>query len=362
MSQENFRSKGEFFLFEARNLSVFLALVSSLKKIKPKKDSTFLVIGPKEIFSFLHLIPFDTVYYHNRVFPALDSYFYLMPWNTYIANSFLKRTLKIHSDFTKAHFFTSFPRGIWYTICKKVFLNKFPSGQISIVDDGSINLSKDFYFEEKSFKNFSRKLLYFLLLGIEGFKNANAINIDDFHNYYTCYKETLEKRFGFVNLVDISYSLHSLYKNLSNNLLKDCNSNVFLLLTHHAVESRRLSQKKYQKLLSQLLKIIKENNYDTILISKHHSESTVNDEFYRHHELVDKYSEIPAEILMVSEKVTGCATPFNTSIIQLSSMKINPNLDLYIGYKIPSSPLIGQRMSETSKALNSWKTKYLIIE
>jgi len=164
------------------------------------------------------------------------------------------------------------------------------------------------------------------------------------------------------NFLNISYYVNKTFKNLHDLILKESIlPRSALLLSHHAVESKRMSEKKYRNMISRIVKHINYLGITNIYLSKHHSESEINNKFYEALGLNMLDFTCPAELYLLSSQIKIVAQPYNSLPIIADSLGILENVEYFLSFQIKNSPDIQLRKSLINRicAQNSIKNIHI---
>lgn len=134
-----------------------------------------------------------------------------------------------------------------------------------------------------------------------------------------------------------------------------------LLLSHHAVENGRMSLAAYKYKIKQVVSVLKEKGFTDIYLSKHHTETDINNNLYDELKLIYLDNRLPAEFQMVRYKFKAVAHPFNSCVVVLNALDFLKNVDLVISYEVSNSPYIKERKFEIQKILDDSGISNLVI-
>lgn len=248
---------------------------------------------------------------------------------------------ELSSDESQVDFLTSFPRGVLYFVVYSLTLNH-KDVKIFCLDDGFANSLATNY-ERPS--HIGKRIKFFLLgmsVDLAIVKFLGYFNLAPVDRFFTVYGEAVPPCFADI-CVDVSSLYASYYRKISKTF-EVCNDSV-LLLGHHAVQSKRLSKHQYEKLILKAVhKYLGSNN---IFVSSHHAERKENAEFYESLGLRDEMAFLPAEVLVASGCFSVVIAPFNTTLIECAKLGLVAEIKKFVGYVIPGSDLIEERMCQT---------------
>ena len=265
-------------------------------------------------------------------------------------------------NYSNIIFITSFNKGCWYVYLVGLIKKKFKSFYLISFDDGYDTIRLVNYIYKFRISDFVKQNI------MKIFSRHRVKNISKFDFINTNEHFTSFHKFNFSNIYSkVSYynnKLIEIYKNtnLRNKIFQKYENKKFiLLLSHHAVESNRMSLKDYQLIIIKSLKSSNISDDDVLLISKHHSETNLNHIFYENLHNNVLFIDFPAEAALYSNKINSCISPFNTTIIQLDSMNHDFDFELFIGYVIPKSPDLDERIEKTITIMKNKLINYKII-
>lgn len=345
------------------NSQVYKLLATLLSKGINKNDKILLLIKKNINFSIVksYFNNIDFIFYEGRVddTPVIKN----LIKNKY--NKFkieLDNYLNNQENFYSTIFISSFNKGCWYVYLVGLIKNKIKSFYLISFDDGYDNIRKINYFNEFKFTDFLKRI-FMKFFSKHRVKNISKFDYLSTNEYFTSYVN-----FDFTGIYNkVSHYNNNLLKIYDyvlkkNKILQNYKNKRFIfLLTHHAVESKRMNSINYQSIISDSLKKAHLSKDDILLISKHHSETNLNSNFYEKLHYNFFYTDVPAEIILSSNKIYACISPFNTTFFQLDAMGYKFIIDLYIGYVIPKSPDIEERIKKTINIMSKNKIKYRIV-
>ena len=349
---------------DVRNSSSIYKLLATLQiKDINNKDKILLIIKDSTNYSIIknYYPKFDVIKYEGRV----DD-------NPVIVNLIkgryksFKRNLNdyLHKNinFTNVIFITSFNKGCWYVYLVGMIKKNFKSFYLISFDDGYDNIRLLNYIYKFKLSDFIKKN-FMKIFSIHRVKNISKFDSSNTNEHFTSFH-----KFDYSNIYSkvLYYNNHlvEIYKNtiLRNKIFqKHENKKFILLLTHHAVESNRMTLNEYQSIIIKSLKATNISDEDILLISKHHSETNLNNIFYKNLHGNILFIDFPAEVALFSNKINSCISPFNTTMFQLDSMNHDFDFKLFIGYVIPKSPDLDERIEKTITIMKNNLINFKII-
>tara|TARA_X000000950_G_scaffold287072_1_gene397943 strand:+ start:2851 stop:3873 length:1023 start_codon:yes stop_codon:yes gene_type:complete len=223
---------------------------------------------------------------------------------------------------------TQFNFGINHTLIKNIFDIK----KLILIDDGLMNCSKI------TQKFALLKYLQYKIIGLEynlrdKFKLGLSKNYD---NYYTC----IDKRFlCSINrkTLNISNQVSIYYKDVIKSDQKHfdliSSDNSLLFCSNHSVQSKRIDEKNYYKIIDNKINYIRSKyKIKNLYICMHPAEPIKNFDFYSSlgFKNLNKYS---AELYLQTNRFSFCVHPSNS--VPLVSESISKTKTKYIGYLLP---------------------------
>lgn len=213
-----------------------------------------------------------------------------------------------------------------YTPCRKIqILTSYASGMyfellkstLSVEDENVIQFDDGLANEivEINRYRFLRFLIY-LTHNFYHFPSKYRLFSDRrFKKIYTSINPKNIVAINTKEMVDISSCVAKNFRRISLNFLSVVNSKSAILMSTHSVESKRMSQGQYQKLIKEAYAKLKEFGAADIYLSKHPAEKNSNDEFYRELGLILTYCDIPSELLVANKNVHYIGNPINSTIM-----------------------------------------------
>lgn len=332
MDKENFTNTKV--VLDARSITQLLYMLSYVNANTTLTDVTILWIGRPELIKsikkYLHLP--EVINMSNANISdsnILFNYFLLF-----------KISGKIPPINKKIVLFTAFNHGLYFSMLKSKL--SLSPGSIYLFDDGSINIIQKYN---------SKRVLRFILYALHGlpieWSKYRLFCNKKYNKIYTVLsKDVIPECAKEKKIVNISGYVSSLYSLLFKKIYKGkIRINSALLLTHHAVESRRLSIGEYQDLIVSVVNKIKFYGVENIYLSTHHLEGDINKEFYKSLELILIHEDFPAELFLSSEKISIIAQPYNSTPLIANFIGLLSNINTIISYKVVNSPDINSRIS-----------------
>ena len=247
----------------------------------------------------------------------------------------------------KIKLLTSYNYGLFFEVLKSTLALDWTN--IIVLDDGIGN--------RINIKNRRvTKALYYGLHGVLGLPSGSRLYEDArCMHIATIFGEHARIRpvgnAAVLNMTDHVKKYHS--KILSAKNWEPLKPNSALLLTHHAVESRRMTVEKFQSLIARIVLSIRDRGYDNIYLTRHHREGAINKSFYDSLGVNLVTTGAPAELLVASGHISLIANPYNSSVPVLYALGYLKNINCVINYEIPKSPYIAERKCEVMKILKS---------
>ncbi len=132
-------------------------------------------------------------------------------------------------------------------------------------------------------------------------------------------------------------------------------------MTHHTVESERMSKREYRQLITDVYSKLKELGVKDIYLSKHPVEKYSNDDFYNKIGLIAFYQDYPSELLVVNKNITYIANPINSTIMMSSYFKHLNKINAVISYIPKNSPHENERVKIINKVLSKYSTEHYVL-
>lgn len=237
---------------------------------------------------------------------------------------------------------TSFPRGLLFSIYTKLSLRSGHKAYFQLIDDGYSNIRPENYEVKTGVWNFLKRCYVLVRFGVTSWENHGFFNLKHFSRIFTVYPEVISQ-FTKAEVYNVSSIFRSYMESQALNFRIPKGSTLFL--SHHAIESMRLTKAEYYSLVSELLKGISDR--ETVFLSMHHSESSHNSVFYDSLGIQTEYSSFPAELFIAGGMISRIIAPFNSTLLECDRLQTLGAVEDYTGYIIPDSPMIESRIQDT---------------
>jgi len=162
-------------------------------------------------------------------------------------------------------------------------------------------------------------------------------------------------------VVDISDDVSKNFYQISMEHLNIENSKSAILMTHHTVESERMSKNEYRQLITDVYSKLKEMGVKDIYLSKHPVEKYSNDDFYNKIGLIAFYQDYPSELLVANKNITYIANPINSTILMSDYFRHLNEINAVISYIPKNSPHENERVKMINKVLSKYSAKHYIL-
>lgn len=332
MNKENFINKKV--VLDARSPAQLLYMLSYIESNKTIQDVVVLWAGKPELIEslgkYIHLPEVKNI---SNINPSDSNILFNYPL-------FFSINKKISNISGQIILFTAFNHGVYFSMIKKKLSLSYDS--IYLFDDGSLNILQKY-----NSKKILRAFLYSFHGLIPEYSKYRLFCNEKYNNIFTIFSRSiLPECVRKKQIINISKYVNNSYNFLFKNIYKNkVQPNSALLLTHHAVESDRLTLKEYQTLIVDVVKEIRSHGVGCIYLSKHHLEKNINTHFYKSLNLIFINEDFPAEILLSSSNIKIMAQPYNSTPLVASSIGLMSNLNTIISYKIKHSPHIESRVN-----------------
>jgi len=214
----------------------------------------------------------------------------------------------IYTPFKKVQILTSYASGMYFELLKSAL--KVKDEDVIQFDDGLVN-----EIVEINRYRFLKFIIY-LMHNFYHFPSKYRLFSDDrFKKIYTSINPKNIIEIKNKKIVDISNYVSKNFKKISLKYISVNNPQSAILMTTHSVESKRMTQQQYQKLIMAVYLKLKEAGAMDVYLSKHPSEKNSNDEFYRETGLILTYCNIPSELIVANKNINYIANPINSTII-----------------------------------------------
>ena len=253
----------------------------------------------------------------------------------------VKKIGKVMDEGEKIDLLSSFPNGLLYA----AFLDAMPRRQFGerlVIDDGFSNCLPRSYCRPDSINFRVKRIALGFFLGRTIYNILGFFNLDEVDWFFTIYKESTPEIFKH-KVIDVTAAYTRFFVGQSRSY--DIESRSVLFLGHHAIQSGRLTQGAYHKMVSDILH--KYAGQGRVYYSAHHAEGSENNDFYTSLGMLGDFSLVPSELLIASGRFAEVIGPYNTTLIEADRLNILSSIRRYIGYMVPGSPDIELRKMQT---------------
>lgn len=286
---------------------------------------------------------------------------YINRWKPSIYESrkfkkFLLENFDINES-SKSHLALSFNSGIQIEIIKSVL--KIEHQNILIFDDGMSG-----FFEDINKLSFL-KTLFCLFHGYPKVISKHRLFADkEYINGLSINPSMIFRGNNTsIKVKDISSYIKANFTNTYRNKFSDNFEDASaLLLTHHSVETKRMSENDYFLKINKVINEIKRHDIHNIYFTMHHSEN--HDVKYKQYIdlglLPIESQSLPAEVLCCSDNIKLIAQPFNSLVFMAGSLGILDNKSI-VSYHLANQPFIQDRERGITTLVNSRNINHQII-
>ena len=232
---------------------------------------------------------------------------------------------------------TSFASGMYFELLKSLL--SVDDDDVIQFDDGLVN--KLIEVNKYRFVRFAIYLFYgffcfppkYRLFSDKRFKKIyTSINLDNI--------VSIENK----QVVDVSNDVSKNFYQISLEYINIDSSKSAILMTHHTVESGRMSRDKYQSLITNVYSKLTELGAKDVYLSKHPSEKSSNDDFYKKLGLITTYQNYPSELLVANRNIIYIANPTNSTIMMSDYFKYLNEIVAVVSYRPKNSPYKDERI------------------
>tara|TARA_Y200000002_G_scaffold54048_1_gene39500 strand:- start:4445 stop:5461 length:1017 start_codon:yes stop_codon:yes gene_type:complete len=265
--------------------------------------------------------------------------------------SFLERNIK-DKDY---YLYTSFNSGSYFYVLQK-YLN-IENHKIFLFDDGMASFMK--------LKNTNRflKFLLFLFQGIIKYPPKHKLFADP----STKNGVSINSKLAFIgnnkkiNFKSNNKQVKDAYNYFFNKKLEDFYPNSAIVLSHHSIESGRMSPARYFGVIENVKNQINELGFKNIYIKTHHLERKQNLEKYEEMGFrIFKNQNIPIEVSFFSENLSLIAQPYNSAVFIGASLGLLSNKKI-ISYHLENLPYYQFRKKSINEICDINKIEHLEI-
>lgn len=339
-------------VLDARSLPQLLYMLSVLET-ETVANNCILVWQnePRQIKNVKHLVTLPNQRYFVDAKITDDQLFF----DTKTISRIKGYLSEIVSKSKKIRLFTSYNHGLYFEILRKHL--KVADQDIYLFDDGLANLLK--------IKNrYILKTFMYIFHGIFGIQPKYRLMHDSrLKHAYTLFSDNQKRDpAGGIEVTNISDKIKKYYTRLYYQYIdNDIHDNAALILGHHAVESGRMSANDYRSLITQTVNHTKRLGIQSIYLSKHHTETGINDEFYDSLDLISYNSDLPAEVMLCGKKIRLVAQPYNSLLPVADNLSLLGELDYVISYLVTSSPFIADRIDLINRITNQHRIEHITL-
>ncbi len=162
-------------------------------------------------------------------------------------------------------------------------------------------------------------------------------------------------------VVDISDYVSNFFYQINLEHINIESSKSAILMTHHSVESERMSKSEYRQLITDVYSKLKELGVKDIYLSKHPAEKYSNDDFYNRIGLTTSYQDYPSELLVANKNITYIANPINSTIMMSDYFRHLNEIDTVISYIPKNSPHENERVKMIDKVLSKYSAEHYVL-
>ena len=249
---------------------------------------------------------------------------------------------------------TSYASGMYFELLKS-FLS-VDDGDVIQFDDGLVNE----LIVINKFRLF--RFIIYLLHGFVFFPSKYRMFSDKrFKRIYTSINPDNIVSIENKQVVDISDHVSKNYYQFSMEHLNIESSKSAILMTHHSVESERMSKKDHRQQITDVCSKLKELGVKDIYLSKHPAEKYSNDDFYNKIGLIAFYQDYPSELLVANKNITYIANPINSTILMSDYFRHLNKINAVISYIPKNSPHENERVKMINKVLSKYSAKHYVF-
>jgi len=249
---------------------------------------------------------------------------------------------------------TSYASGMYFELLKSSL--SVDDGDVIQFDDGLVNE----LIEVNKYRLF--RFIIYLLHGFVCFPSKYRMFSDKrFKRIYTSINPDNIISIENKQVVDISDHVSKNFYQISLNSINIDSSKSAILMTTHAIESKRMSKTEYHKLIKDVYSKLIELGAKDIYLSKHPSEKNSNDNFYNKIGLIAFYQDYPSELLVANKNIAYIANPLNSTIMMSAYFKHLNEIDAVVSYYPKNSPYKDERIKMVDKILPKHSIEHYVL-
>ena len=338
-------------VLDARSITQLLYMHSSIGDQFSEKNTTLLWKGRKsDLLLASKLIDIPKNYYILDI----DSQDKKLMLNFKTVRKIKNICKSISPSSNKTQLCTSYASGMYFELLKSSL--SVDDENVIQFDDGLVNE----LIEINKYRFF--RFIIYLLHGFVFFPPKYRMFSDKrFKRIYTSINPDNIVSIENKQVVDISDDVSKIFYQISMEHLNIDSSNSAILMTHHSVESERMSKSEYRQLITDVYSKLKELGVKDIYLSKHPVEKYSNDDFYNKIGLIAFYQDYPSELLVVNKNITYIANPINSTILMSDYFRHLNEINAVISYIPKNSPHENERVKMINKVLSKYSAEHYVL-
>ena len=338
-------------VLDARSITQLLYMHSSIGNRFADKNTILLWRGRKsDLLLAFKLIDIPKSYYILDI----DSQDKKLMLNFKTVRKIKNICKSIRPSSNKTQLFTSYASGMYFELLKSSL--SVDDGDVIQFDDGLVN-----ELIEINKYRFFRYIIY-LLHGFVCFPSKYRMFSDKrFKRIYTSINPDNIISIENKQVFDISEHVSNNFYQISLNSINIYSSKSAILMTTHAIESKRMSKSEYHKLIKDVYSKLIELGAKDIYLSKHPSEKNSNDNFYNKIGLIASYQDYPSELLVANKNIAYIANPINSTIMMSDYFKHLNKIDVVISYLPKNAPYKNERVKMIDRVLLKYSADHYVL-
>ena len=338
-------------VLDARSITQLLYMHSAIGDRFSEKNTTLLWNGRKSDFLLASkLIDIPKNYYILNI-DSKDNKL-MLDFKTIRKIKNICKLISFSSNNTQLC--TSCASGMYFELLKSSL--SVDNVDVILFDDGLVNE----LIEINKYRFF--RFIIYLLHGFVLFPSEYRMFSDKrFKRIYTSINPDNIVSIENKKVVDISDHVSKNFYQISMEHINIESSKSAILMTHHSVESGRMSKSEYRQLITDVYSKLKELGVKDIYLSKHPAEKHSNDDFYNKIGLIASYQDYPSELLVANKNITYIANPINSTIMMSDYFRHLNEIDTVISYLPKNSPYKNERVKMIDKILSKYSAKHYVL-
>jgi len=338
-------------VLDARSITQLLYMHSAIGDQFSEKNTTLLWKGRKaDLLLASKLIDIPKNYYILDI----DSQDKKLMLNFKTVRKIKNICKSICPSSNKTQLCTSYASGMYFELLKSSL--SVDDENVIQFDDGLVNE----LIEINKYRLF--RFIIYLLHGFVCFPSKYRMFSDKrFERIYTSINPDNIISIENKQVFDISEHVSKNFYQTSLNSINIDSSKSAILMTTHSVESERMSNSEYHKLIKDVYSKLIELGAKDIYLSKHPTEKNSNDNFYNKIGLIASYQDYPSELLVANKNITYIANPINSTIVMSDYFNYLNKIDVVISYLPKNVPYQNEKVKMIDRVLLKYSAEHYVL-